>query len=226
MDLHPGEEIVFEGHPSWRGVLSFYVYGIGAAVIVGIVIGVAGETAIGSIVAVVGHPRRRPRRLPAADRHALRRHLAAPADPPRDPRQEHPADPDRPRPERQHRPAPARPDPPRRHRRLRHGRHRRQRLHVPRDREPRRGRRRRRPRAADRRRARGRAVRTPGSSPPDPGVPTPNRCRGPEPLKGGESFPWATRQRSATRRRLGGRVRGDDRPAVGIAPPPTRPAVE
>src|SRR6478736_8059386 len=41
MDLHPGEEIVFEGHPSWRGVLSFYVYGIGAA-------------AIGSIVAVVG----------------------------------------------------------------------------------------------------------------------------------------------------------------------------
>ena len=54
MDLHPGEEIVFEGHPSWRGVLSFYVYGIGAVVIVGIVIGVAGETAIGSIVAVVG----------------------------------------------------------------------------------------------------------------------------------------------------------------------------
>ena len=24
MDLHPGEEIVFQGHPSWRGVLSFY----------------------------------------------------------------------------------------------------------------------------------------------------------------------------------------------------------
>lgn len=28
MDLHPGEQIVFEGHPSWRGVLSFYVKGI------------------------------------------------------------------------------------------------------------------------------------------------------------------------------------------------------
>jgi len=54
MDLHPGEEIVFEGHPSWRGVLIFYVYGVGAAVIVGIVIGIAGETAIGSVVAVVG----------------------------------------------------------------------------------------------------------------------------------------------------------------------------
>lgn len=28
MDLHPGEQIVFEGHPSWRGVLSFYVKNI------------------------------------------------------------------------------------------------------------------------------------------------------------------------------------------------------
>jgi uncharacterized membrane protein YdbT with pleckstrin-like domain len=54
MDLHPGEEVVFEGHPSWRGVLSFYVYGVGAAVILGIVIGLAGATAIGSIVAVAG----------------------------------------------------------------------------------------------------------------------------------------------------------------------------
>ena len=54
MDLHPGEEVVFEGHPSWRGVLSFYVYGVGAAVILGVVIGLVGETAIGSIVAVAG----------------------------------------------------------------------------------------------------------------------------------------------------------------------------
>jgi uncharacterized membrane protein YdbT with pleckstrin-like domain len=28
MDLHPGEEMVFEGHPSWRSVLTFYVSGI------------------------------------------------------------------------------------------------------------------------------------------------------------------------------------------------------
>jgi uncharacterized membrane protein YdbT with pleckstrin-like domain len=54
MDLHPGEEVVFEGHPSWRGVLSFYVYGVGAAVIVGIVIGLVGATVVGSIVAVAG----------------------------------------------------------------------------------------------------------------------------------------------------------------------------
>jgi uncharacterized membrane protein YdbT with pleckstrin-like domain len=54
MDMHPGEEIVFEGHPSWRGVLSFYVYGIGAVVIVGIVLGLVVSSAVGSIVAVVG----------------------------------------------------------------------------------------------------------------------------------------------------------------------------
>jgi uncharacterized membrane protein YdbT with pleckstrin-like domain len=54
MDLHPGEEIVFEGHPSWRGVLSFYVYGILASVVVGIVVGLIAGSVLGSIVAVVG----------------------------------------------------------------------------------------------------------------------------------------------------------------------------
>jgi uncharacterized membrane protein YdbT with pleckstrin-like domain len=54
MDLHPGEEIVFEGHPSWRGVLSFYVYGVIAAVVLGIVVGLIAGSVIGSIVAVVG----------------------------------------------------------------------------------------------------------------------------------------------------------------------------
>src|SRR5918994_1551735 len=28
MDLHPGEELVFKGHPSWRSVLLFYVAGV------------------------------------------------------------------------------------------------------------------------------------------------------------------------------------------------------
>jgi len=54
MDLHPQEEIVFEGHPSWRGVLSFYVYGIGAVVILGALLGLVVSSAVGSIVAVVG----------------------------------------------------------------------------------------------------------------------------------------------------------------------------
>ncbi len=54
MDLHPGEEIVFEGHPSWRGVLSFYVYGVTAAVLVGIVVGLIAGSVIGSGIAVAG----------------------------------------------------------------------------------------------------------------------------------------------------------------------------
>src|SRR3954471_18107196 len=54
MDLHPDEEIVFEGHPSWRGVLSFYVYGVIGAVVLGIVVGLIAGSVIGSIVAVAG----------------------------------------------------------------------------------------------------------------------------------------------------------------------------
>ena len=54
MDLHPGEEIVFQGHPSWRGVLSFYVYGVLGAVILGIVVGLIAGSVIGSVVAVGG----------------------------------------------------------------------------------------------------------------------------------------------------------------------------
>jgi uncharacterized membrane protein YdbT with pleckstrin-like domain len=45
MDLHPGEQLVFEGHPSWRAVLRFYVIGV-------ILVGVA--AAIGALVASAG----------------------------------------------------------------------------------------------------------------------------------------------------------------------------
>ena len=38
MDLHPGEQMVFEGHPSWRAVLTFYLGGL-AVVAVAAVIG-------------------------------------------------------------------------------------------------------------------------------------------------------------------------------------------
>jgi uncharacterized membrane protein YdbT with pleckstrin-like domain len=34
MDLHSGEAIVFEGHPSWRGVLSFYAKNIAADLVI------------------------------------------------------------------------------------------------------------------------------------------------------------------------------------------------
>ena len=41
MELHPGEEIVFDGHPSWRSVLLFYAGGVAIA---------AAAAAIGALV--------------------------------------------------------------------------------------------------------------------------------------------------------------------------------
>jgi len=35
MDLHPGETVIFEGHPSWRSTLGFYVKGLALALIGG-----------------------------------------------------------------------------------------------------------------------------------------------------------------------------------------------
>ncbi len=39
MELHPGERTVFEGHPSWRALLSFYIGGVAGAAAVAVVIG-------------------------------------------------------------------------------------------------------------------------------------------------------------------------------------------
>ena len=50
MDLLPGEEIVFDGHPSWRAILGFYVVGFIAAVAVGVVVGVLAGTTAGVAV--------------------------------------------------------------------------------------------------------------------------------------------------------------------------------
>jgi uncharacterized membrane protein YdbT with pleckstrin-like domain len=53
MDLHPGEEMVFEGHPSWRALLSFYIGGVLAAVVVGVVVALIASSATGVLVGVV-----------------------------------------------------------------------------------------------------------------------------------------------------------------------------
>jgi uncharacterized membrane protein YdbT with pleckstrin-like domain len=53
MDLHPGEEVVFEGHPSWRALLSFYIGGIVGAIVVGVIVALIASTGIGIIVGVV-----------------------------------------------------------------------------------------------------------------------------------------------------------------------------
>jgi uncharacterized membrane protein YdbT with pleckstrin-like domain len=52
MDLHPGEDILFDGHPSWRATLGFYVLGFVAAVALGILAGVIAGSTVGVIVLI------------------------------------------------------------------------------------------------------------------------------------------------------------------------------
>jgi uncharacterized membrane protein YdbT with pleckstrin-like domain len=53
MDLHPGEQVVFEGHPSWRALLAFYIGGIVVAVLIGLVFALAASTWTGVLVGAV-----------------------------------------------------------------------------------------------------------------------------------------------------------------------------
>jgi uncharacterized membrane protein YdbT with pleckstrin-like domain len=53
VDLHPGEQVVFEGHPSWRALLSFYIGGTAAALAVGVVAGLIGGFWVGLLAGVV-----------------------------------------------------------------------------------------------------------------------------------------------------------------------------
>ena len=53
MDLHPGEAVVFEGHPSWRALLSFYIGGVVAAVVVAIVVGLISGVGLAVVVGAV-----------------------------------------------------------------------------------------------------------------------------------------------------------------------------
>jgi uncharacterized membrane protein YdbT with pleckstrin-like domain len=53
MDLHPGEQVVFEGHPSWRALLSFYIGGVVVAAVVGVVVGLISSVFLGVLVGAV-----------------------------------------------------------------------------------------------------------------------------------------------------------------------------
>jgi uncharacterized membrane protein YdbT with pleckstrin-like domain len=37
LNLHPGEQVLFEGHPSWRAILGFYLKGVLVAIVLGFV---------------------------------------------------------------------------------------------------------------------------------------------------------------------------------------------
>lgn len=53
MDLHPGERIVFDGRPSWRSILGFYLAGFAGALVVAAIVVAVGSTATGILAFVV-----------------------------------------------------------------------------------------------------------------------------------------------------------------------------
>jgi membrane protein YdbS with pleckstrin-like domain len=52
VDLQPGEKVIYEGHPSWRAIIGFYLKGILAAVILGVVVKLVASTGLGILVFV------------------------------------------------------------------------------------------------------------------------------------------------------------------------------
>ncbi len=57
MDLEDGEQLIFEGHPSWRSILGFYLKGVVAVALGGAAVGVAtrlaGDEVDGGLVTLV-----------------------------------------------------------------------------------------------------------------------------------------------------------------------------
>lgn len=66
MDLHPGESVIYEGHPSWRSILGYYIKGLlGAAALAvlgylldGIGLGVGFLVLVIALVLIAGFVRR------------------------------------------------------------------------------------------------------------------------------------------------------------------------
>jgi len=57
LNLSPGEQVIFQGHPSWRAILGFYLKGIVVAVIAGFLtrlVGESGATVFLVVLVVIG----------------------------------------------------------------------------------------------------------------------------------------------------------------------------
>jgi uncharacterized membrane protein YdbT with pleckstrin-like domain len=50
MDLHAGEQIIFQGHPSWRSTIQFYLGGLLVAVVAGVLAALIEDTGLGVLV--------------------------------------------------------------------------------------------------------------------------------------------------------------------------------
>jgi uncharacterized membrane protein YdbT with pleckstrin-like domain len=57
LNLSPGEQVIFEGHPSWRAILGFYLKGILLAAVVGVIarlFDVSGATVFLIVLIIIG----------------------------------------------------------------------------------------------------------------------------------------------------------------------------
>jgi len=55
LNLGPGEEVVFEGHPCWRAILDFYVKGILIVAVIAVIAALVGaSTALVTLIVVAG----------------------------------------------------------------------------------------------------------------------------------------------------------------------------
>jgi uncharacterized membrane protein YdbT with pleckstrin-like domain len=51
VDLQPGERVIYEGHPSWRAIIGFYLKGIAAALVLGVIFKLVDGTGTAILVA-------------------------------------------------------------------------------------------------------------------------------------------------------------------------------
>ena len=51
MELQSGESVIYEGHPSWRSILGFYLGGLAIAAGIGVIVAIVERTGLGVLVA-------------------------------------------------------------------------------------------------------------------------------------------------------------------------------
>lgn len=52
MDLQAGESVIYQGHPSWRAILGFYLKGILAALVIAVIVKLVDSTSLAIVVLV------------------------------------------------------------------------------------------------------------------------------------------------------------------------------
>ena len=55
LNLSPGEQVIFEGHPSWRAILGFYLKGIVVAFVIGVIVKLlsGNGSAVAAVVVII-----------------------------------------------------------------------------------------------------------------------------------------------------------------------------